>query len=105
MTAATASSSHLNPSSKGGGSVSGSGDEDKGEKIVADRYLKKEILGEGTYGVVFKALDTKVPTFNDHPIFSIFYFLFFVYPIQFHSIEFEANLFLCPFPFLSFLPN
>lgn len=30
-------------------------------KKVADRYLKREVLGEGTYGVVFKAIDTKVP--------------------------------------------
>lgn len=30
------------------------------EKLVAERYLKREILGEGTYGVVFKAIDTKV---------------------------------------------
>lgn len=29
-------------------------------KRVADRYLKREVLGEGTYGVVFKAIDTKV---------------------------------------------
>ncbi|KAH7654819.1 [RNA-polymerase]-subunit kinase protein [Dioscorea alata] len=29
------------------------------EKLVAERYLKREILGEGTYGVVFKAIDTK----------------------------------------------
>ncbi|CAH8391068.1 unnamed protein product [Eruca vesicaria subsp. sativa] len=28
-------------------------------KKVADRYLKQEILGQGTYGVVFKATDTK----------------------------------------------
>ncbi|ESQ27811.1 hypothetical protein EUTSA_v10018665mg [Eutrema salsugineum] len=28
-------------------------------KKVADRYLKREVLGQGTYGVVFKATDTK----------------------------------------------
>jgi serine/threonine protein kinase len=38
----------------------GGGDEDAGTKRVADRYLKREVLGEGTYGVVFKAIDTKV---------------------------------------------
>ncbi|OAY72848.1 Cyclin-dependent kinase D-1, partial [Ananas comosus] len=37
------------------------GDEDASlsSKLVADRYLKREVLGEGTYGVVFKAIDTK----------------------------------------------
>ncbi|XP_010942434.1 cyclin-dependent kinase D-1 [Elaeis guineensis] len=36
------------------------GDEDPSlSKRVADRYLKREVLGEGTYGVVFKAIDTK----------------------------------------------
>lgn len=29
-------------------------------KKVADRYLKQQVLGQGTYGVVFKATDTKV---------------------------------------------
>ncbi|XP_019082011.1 cyclin-dependent kinase D-1 isoform X2 [Vitis vinifera] len=29
-------------------------------KKVADRYLKREVLGEGTYGVVSKAIDTKM---------------------------------------------
>ncbi|KAH0920069.1 hypothetical protein HID58_027729 [Brassica napus] len=28
-------------------------------KKVADRYLRQEVLGQGTYGVVFKATDTK----------------------------------------------
>ncbi|KAI4341518.1 hypothetical protein MLD38_026231 [Melastoma candidum] len=28
-------------------------------KKVAGRYLKKEVLGEGTYGVVYRAIDTK----------------------------------------------
>ncbi|XXG56899.1 hypothetical protein AAC387_Pa03g4205 [Persea americana] len=28
-------------------------------KLIADRYLKRELLGEGTYGIVFKAIDTK----------------------------------------------
>ncbi|KAF2606007.1 hypothetical protein F2Q68_00046384 [Brassica cretica] len=35
-------------------------------KKVADRYLKQEVLGQGTYGVVFKATDTKV---TPHSIF------------------------------------
>ena len=34
------------------------------EKKVADRYLKREILGECTYGVVYKAIDTKVINFS-----------------------------------------
>ncbi|KAJ1262740.1 hypothetical protein BS78_09G133200 [Paspalum vaginatum] len=38
---------------------SGSGDDDSGGKLLVDRYLKGEKLGEGTYGIVFKAIDTK----------------------------------------------
>ncbi|KAK8957950.1 Cyclin-dependent kinase D-1 [Platanthera zijinensis] len=34
-------------------------DDSSQSKLVADRYLKRELLGEGTYGVVFKAIDTK----------------------------------------------
>lgn len=26
-------------------------------KKVADKYLKREILGEGTYGIVYKAIN------------------------------------------------
>ncbi|KAL5202371.1 hypothetical protein ABZP36_013323 [Zizania latifolia] len=37
----------------------GGDDDDAGVKRVVDRYLKREVLGEGTYGVVFKAIDTK----------------------------------------------
>lgn len=33
-------------------------------KKVADRYLKREVLGEGTYGVVYKAIDTQVNFFR-----------------------------------------
>lgn len=33
-------------------------------KKVADRYLKREVLGEGTYGVVYKAIDTQVTLSN-----------------------------------------
>jgi serine/threonine protein kinase len=41
-------------------------------KKVADRYLKREVLGEGTYGVVYKAIDTKV-------ILSLLCFFFFFF--------------------------
>ena len=30
------------------------------KKKAADRYLKRQVLGEGTYGVVYKAFDTMV---------------------------------------------
>ncbi|TVU19260.1 hypothetical protein EJB05_35399 [Eragrostis curvula] len=39
--------------------ASGGGDDDSGGKLVVDRYRKREVLGEGTYGIVFKATDTK----------------------------------------------
>lgn len=29
-------------------------------KKLANMYLNREVLGEGTYGVVFKAIDTQV---------------------------------------------
>lgn len=53
------------------------GDEDPSlSKRVADRYLKREVLGEGTYGVVFKAIDTKVgwnpPVPFSAPLFNYF---------------------------------
>jgi serine/threonine protein kinase len=41
-------------------------------KKLADRYLKREVLGEGTYGVVYKAIDTQV---------SFFFFFYFFKPI------------------------
>jgi len=46
---------------------SGSGDDDAGGKLLANRYQKGEVLGEGTYGVVFKAIDTKVPFPHQSP--------------------------------------
>lgn len=41
-------------------------------KKVADRYLKREVLGEGTYGVVYKAIDTKVNPSPCAPSFLFF---------------------------------
>ncbi|KAH0458505.1 hypothetical protein IEQ34_013820 [Dendrobium chrysotoxum] len=41
------------------GSFSAVEEDSSQSKLVADRYLKRELLGEGTYGVVFKAIDTK----------------------------------------------
>ena len=43
-------------------------------KKVADRYLKREVLGEGTYGVVFKAIDTKVVLSLSSNFFFFFFF-------------------------------
>jgi cyclin-dependent kinase 7 len=37
----------------------GDDDSSNSPKLIVDRYLKKEVLGEGTYGVVFKATDTQ----------------------------------------------
>lgn len=45
-----------NPPHVGGGEE----EESLSSKKIVDRYLKGEILGEGTYGVVFKAIDTEV---------------------------------------------
>lgn len=44
-------------------------------KKVADRYLKREVLGEGTYGVVYKAIDTQVTSFFSSTVnlFSVFF--------------------------------
>lgn len=51
----------LDPADPGLPSTVAVGGEEQGNfKRVADRYLKREVLGEGTYGVVFKAVDTKV---------------------------------------------
>ncbi|CAA6654152.1 unnamed protein product [Spirodela intermedia] len=50
----------LDPTDPGLPSAAAVGGVDQGNfKRVADRYLKREVLGEGTYGVVFKAVDTK----------------------------------------------
>ncbi|XP_072983375.1 cyclin-dependent kinase D-1-like isoform X1 [Typha latifolia] len=43
----------------GPGPAAAAEDASLSSKRVADRYLKREVLGEGTYGVVFKAIDTK----------------------------------------------
>jgi len=40
-------------------------------KKVADRYLKREVLGEGTYGVVYKAIDTQVTFFNFNSVLFV----------------------------------
>ncbi|XP_078170708.1 cyclin-dependent kinase D-1-like [Carex rostrata] len=37
----------------------GDDDSSNSPKLIVNRYLKKEVLGEGTYGVVFKATDTQ----------------------------------------------
>jgi hypothetical protein len=47
--------------------ASGGGDDDSGGKLVVDRYRRRQVLGEGTYGVVFKATDTKVPPPSPSP--------------------------------------
>lgn len=47
-------------------------------KKVADRYLRREVLGEGTYGVVYKAIDTKVnPNYTNLLSCCIFIYLLF----------------------------
>ena len=38
------------------------------KKNISRRYLMKEVLGEGTYGVVYKAYDTQV-----HYVTTIFH--------------------------------
>lgn len=44
-----------------------------GENQPVDRYLRRQVLGEGTYGVVYKATDTKVnPKPNQNLDFSRF---------------------------------
>lgn len=47
---------------------------------AADRYLKREVLGEGTYGVVYKAIDTKVTFLCIH---FVGVSLFFIWSIWF----------------------
>lgn len=53
------------------------------EKKVADRYLKREILGECTYGVVYKAIDTKVINFSHSLSILLFSLDFFPRNSQF----------------------
>jgi len=45
---------------------SGGGDDDSVGKLLVNRYLKGATIGQGTYGVVNKAIDTKVRPFL-HP--------------------------------------
>lgn len=49
----------LPPTQNSKGRVGGAGEDEDSSRRIADRYLKRELLGEGTYGIVFKAIDTK----------------------------------------------
>lgn len=63
-------------------------------KKVANRYLKREVLGEGTYGVVYKAIDTKVSTsesgFDILSFFSAVFRVWFGFSVSwtFHELDF-----------------
>lgn len=53
-----------------------------------DRYLRRQVLGEGTYGVVYKATDTKVNQSDSKP-FPNSIFIRFSIPHLFDSFAYR----------------